>query len=238
MLYNDVISVGTLGLVKAAIVFDESLGKKFSSLACKYIYTELARFFACENPHLSEHSLDYEYDDSHWNQKKYIPISYDFLEELEEYDLVASVLNVLLNNLKLTECALFFYMIGGYSGKKIAQIFGFSFQNFYLRKERINSRIQSFFLCKTILNTNPQIKVQYSNNFYYVSFFKEHFKDLNDIFSIILKDFGTSDISIKLTINYENDRLVVVLPVCEEESFLILANIVKTIDDYYSSQTH
>ena len=227
-LYNDVISVGTLGLVKAAVAFDEARGYKFSSLACKYIHTELVKFFASENPHLSEQSIDRE-DENHWSQKNYLSTQFNFSEKLEEYDFIASILTLIFNNFKLSDCALFFYMIGGYSGKKIAKICGFSFQNFYLRKERINARIKSFFLRKNPPNVNQQIKVDYQNNYYHISFFKEYFDNLNDIFSIVMKDLGNSDISVKLWINYENDRITIILPVCEEESFLILANIAKTI---------
>lgn len=232
--YEDFVSIGTIGLIKAAATFDKSKNIKFATYATQCINNEIFMHFRKEKSHINDISL-YEPIVSN-NDGTELTLfdtiaSYDkdFTEVLEENDVFAHFISIILNLLKSKERLIMLYQIAGYNQRFIAEIFNVT-QSYISRLEKqLNEKVKSY------LQTKKQYKEVFSmaivGDFYQISFSSKDIKNFNKIFATLLRNLASTEELPDFDVNCDNKRILIKIP-AHLESFSFVAQIIQEIDNY------
>lgn len=198
--YDDIISIGTIGLIKAANTFDESKKITFATYASKCIQNEIFMYCRQLKKYAREISLESlitrdESGNELTVQDKVEDLKANFIKEMLDKESVIQLMSVILNYLKPTYKLVMLYKLGNMKQKSIAKILNLS-QSYVSRVEK-----------KAIKEIQKVINQ------------KIHYKE---IFSIkITKEtyqvFKTSN---------DKKRLIIQVP-AQQESFVLIAQIIQ-----------
>lgn len=232
--YEDFISIGTIGLIKAAATFDTSKNIKFSTYAAQCINNEIFMHFRKEKSHINDISL---YDpvgiDANGNELTLFDTiassDRDFTEVLEENDVFIHLISIILNLLESKERLIMLYQIAGASQRFIAKILNIS-QSYASRLEKqLNKKVKSY------LQTEQQYKEVFTmaivGDFYQISFSSKDIKHFNKIFATILRNLTSTKELPDFNVNCNNERILIKIP-AHPESFSFVAKIIQEIDNY------
>lgn len=146
--YEDLVSIGTIGLIKAVINFDRSKAT-FSTFAYNCIYNNICVHFKKSNKYADDISLSYKKDESDSELIDRIE-KYDdsFVDELANIDDFIQVVNIVLNYLELREKLIILYWMGNISQLNIAKLLNISEANISRIKLEAFKEIQRVFKYK------------------------------------------------------------------------------------------
>lgn len=139
--YEDFIQIGMVGLVKAAITFDETKKIKFATYAAPCIKNELKMYFRRNNKHLTNVSLNSPVCTEIDGNELYIEdivfdsSSTEFIEKFENIENIEELIRVVLNCFSMKEIVVLMYSIGGVTQKRIGGSFNLS-QSYISRVEK------------------------------------------------------------------------------------------------------
>lgn len=230
--YEDLVSIGTIGLVKAAIQFDQSKGIKFSSYAYTCIKNEILIHFKKANNYANDISIDEPIQDDGENKTLTVgdliehPES-NFVEKIINEEAFMELIRIVLNCLKNRDRIIMLYRIGGISQIDIAKILQIS--------NRYVSAIESRAISKIRKVTNHPIdykevfSMEIIGDKYIISFSPKDITNLNKIFVRHLQNLTTTENSPDFKVNCNRERIVVQIP-AHPESFSFIAQIIQKID--------
>lgn len=126
--YEDIVSIGIIGLIKAIFNYDESRGTKFSTFATTCIKNEIRMHFKKNNKYAFIRSLDELNNDKNENIDTKL---YDTIEDtrcnIEEEvlfkELIVNELDIILNCLEPRALIVLLYRIANLQQRCIAEIF-------------------------------------------------------------------------------------------------------------------
>jgi len=232
--FDDLISVGKIGLVKAAVTFDKSKGNAFSTYAALCIRNEILMYLRTEkrqgNVVFLEEPIDSDKDGNEITLGETISDNNkDFREVIADRDVIVRAIRIFLNLLEPREKVVFLYKISGKTQRIIAKSLKIS-RSYVSRYEgKINHKIKEYF-------ERPQefkevFSMDITDNSYEISFSVKDVKDFNKIFAKFLKDCTSaknlSDFEVVRTIW----RVRIIVPAVPE-SFSIIAQIIQKIYEY------
>lgn len=232
--YDDIVSIGTIGLIKAATSFDTSKNIKFTTYASHCINNEIFMYFRKVKSHINDISLDAPIsNDEKGNDitlSDIIPITdEDFTEKIAESEIFIQFISIILNLLKPKERLLLLHEIAGTNQRSIAKILNFS-QSYISRLEKkLNKQVKSH------LTNNKQFKGVFSmaiiGDAYQISFMSKDIRQFNKIFSTLLKNITSVDDLPNFNVNCNKERIIIRIP-AHPESFSFIAQIIQEIDDF------
>ena len=118
--YDDLKSVGTLGLIKAIQNYNEDLGYAFSTYAYRVIQTKIIRYFLANKKHSTNISLSTPvFEDVELLET--IPSEYDFFEEFSK-SVELEKLNEAVNSLNDTYQKIVKYRVSGLTFVEIGKL--------------------------------------------------------------------------------------------------------------------
>ena len=182
--YEDVSSVGKIGLIKAAQAFDESKGVKFSTYASRCIQNEILMYFRKEKHHLGNISLSepigYDIEGNEITLMDKIPEStINFTEQIAERENFISIINIILNVLKLREKLVMLYKISGFTQEEIAEKLGIS-QSYISRiQKKIKDKIKKYLRTTNVKDIKYPFFMEIKENLYNINFYS---KEIDKIF--------------------------------------------------------
>lgn len=147
--FDDFISAGTIGLVKAALTYDETKGANFATYAARCISNEVYMYGRMQKKH---YNVSYLYDkistDEDGNELLLYNVipdsSVHFTHKVETEAIFINVINLVLNELKPIEKIVMLYSISGLDQYKIADKLDIS-QGYVSRVERkAKSKIKKY----------------------------------------------------------------------------------------------
>ena len=146
--YEDLVSIGTIGLIKAAATFDASKEIRFATYAIRYIENEILMYLKKEKKHSKESSLEEALNvDSEGNKlklKDIIASPGDFTEEISTIELFEKFINIVLNYLSSKERLVMLYQIANVNQADIAKLVNVS-QSYISRLEhKLIQKIKSY----------------------------------------------------------------------------------------------
>lgn len=138
--YEDLVSIGTIGLIKAAASFDDSMNIKFATYATRCINNEIFMYFRKEKSHANYISLDdtiaNDSDGKELTLADKLPSTdRNFAEIVEENAIFERVINIILNLLKPKERMIMLYEMSGTTQSSIAESLNIS-QSYISRLEK------------------------------------------------------------------------------------------------------
>lgn len=224
--FDDYFSIGMIGLVKAAMSFDETTGTKFSTYAGKVINNEILMYLRKIKKQRFEVSLDspvYEDDDSEILTLDGT-IAYSSLgiqERLELINDAENVLFIILNILTpIQKIALLFY-IAEVPHRIVAPIFGFS--RSYISRIIKSAKTRT----KKALNSNINFKeadigVKFFDDKFLITFSRFDQKSFKKILAKIADFDVTCELSGAFKVSYLEDQVKLYL-YKDKNPFLFLA---------------
>ncbi len=228
--YEDVISEGTIGLIKASTTFDESKHVKFSTYATSCIRNEILIFLRKENKHSKLKSIEEMlYEDDDGNKLVLADLLSDkgnYYEEKETIEVIENALNWMFNlrnsrmrTVLLLECA-------GVKQNEIGSILGLSQSCISRMNKRANESLKKCVDGKKIYNQICDcVKIE---SFYRITFYTQKLKDAENILESIRKELK------KIKLEYFNieklDNINFSITVLNEDnSIIFLANLLNQI---------
>lgn len=232
--YDDMVSVGTIGLIKAAVTFDKSKGSKFATYAANCINNEIFMQYRRDKKHLNTSLLDDSIvEDKDGNELTLMdsimdPES-DFEDGIAEREILEKYINIILNLLKPRERTIMLYKMAGVTQPAIAKILKISQSYISRLKEIIKERV------KTHFSTLQKFKEVYSMSIvgdsYKISFASKDVMNFNAIFAKFLQDQTSAENLPDFRISCNKERVIIQVP-AHPSSFSFIAEILKQIDEY------
>lgn len=232
--YKDIVSIGTIGLVKAAITFDSSKKIKFSSYASRCINNEIFQYYRKANKYANDISI---YESIGGDGKGNVLTLGDtikhpesnFVEKIVNKEAFIKLISIVLNYLENRNRIVMLYRIGNISQIDIAEMLQIS--------RSYVSKIESKAILKIREVTNQQ--VHYKEVFsmaiigdeYRISFSAKDISKFNKIFATLLQNLTSTENLPDFKVNCNRERIVVQIP-AHPESFSFIAQIIQEIDDF------
>ena len=232
--YDDLVSIGTIGLIKAAITFDSSKKITFATYASKCIKNEIFQYYRKAKKYAKDISI-YETIGNDEEGKEFTledsiehPGS-DFVEKIANKDALIQLVSIVLNYLEGKKRLAILYRMGEVSMTDIA--------------EKLNTYRSD--ISKTLKKATNQIRkvandqVHYKEVFsmsivgekYRISFSSKDISNFNKIFATLLKNLTSAEKLPDFMVNCNGERIVVQIP-AHPESFSFIAQIIQEIDDF------
>lgn len=235
--YEDIISIGTLGLVKAAITFDSSKNIAFATYASKCINNEIFMNYRKAKRYANEISID-EVIGNDGEGKELIlkdtiehPDS-NFVEQIVNKEDVIRLVSIILNCLNGKSRLAMLYQMGGVIQSDISERLKIS-QSYVSRL--IKKNVQKILKAA---NNQTHYKEVFSMEIigdeYRISFSSKDISKFNKIFAKLLQNLKYTKDLPDFNVNCNEERVVVQLP-AHPESFSFIAQIIQEIDDFSMS---
>lgn len=232
--YDDIVSIGTIGLIKAARTFNESKGTKFATYASRCIENEIFMHYRKERTHANDISLDAPIKNMEGEDGStlgdIIPDSMeDFTEKIAASETFTKFISIILNLLEPREKVIMLYKIAGIQQRVIAEALNIS-QSYISRLEkRIGNKVKLYF------TDTQQFKEVFSmaivDNSYRISFSSKDIKQFNKIFATLLQKLTSAETLPDFKVSCNKERIIIQIP-AHPESFSFIAQIIQEINDF------
>jgi len=233
-MYEDLESIGKIGLIKAAITFDKSKKNTFATYATTCIKNEIYMYFRKIKKQNDETSLDAPIgEDSDGNELTLEDIIEDdnsnFAEEIVNKDDFIKKINILLNCLSGKARIVILYRLGGLTQEQIGQMLRIS-RSYVCRIERkVNLKIREITNKKT--NFKEVFFMDAVGSKYKLTFSTTEVGKFNEIFAKLLPKLVNSADLPEFKVGQNKERIVVQMP-ADPEAFSFIAQIIQEIDNY------
>lgn len=232
--YEDMVSIGTIGLIKAAATFDKSKKVKFGTYASRCINNEFFMHFRKTKTHANDISLDepiIDYGEGHEMTlgDKISSSDKDFTEIIVENEHFVNFVSVILNALEPRERLIMLYKVAGKTQHFIANALNLS-QTYVSRLEnKTTKKIQKYLANKKQFNETFTITKE--GDMYKISFYQKDIKQYNKNLEKRLQNIATVSTLPNVKITFSKGRIVAQIP-AHPEFFYFIAQIIKEIDDF------
>lgn len=225
--YDDVFSVGNIGLIKAAKLYDKSKGLKFSTFASQCIKNEILMYYRKENKHKSVLSFndimnndknkdanDLTFEDTLQDKN-----STDFVYKIEDREILEKIINIVLNYFNKRKISVALYKMAGMNQAEIANELGIS--------RTYVSRIEGYVVqdLKNILEEETiNCKIYTARIFH--ECFELSFIETNSQFDDLLR-FKTENPTLKFDVEKIENQIVISVPLITAANLMakLFANI-------------
>lgn len=230
--YEDIVSIGKVGLIQAALNFDASKKITFCTYAHTCIKNEYVVFFRENMKNIECFSLE----DSICTNKCDTEMTYgdtlmfsndDFTLSLMERANVKKLLSIILNFLEPRKRLIMLYRLANTPQKEIAGVLNIARSYISMIESEVKQDLKYYF---EILDTFEEIfSVEIKENFYAISFSTKRIPFFKEIATKILQSPKFSEKLCKITPN--KGRWLIQISK-DLEAFYILANIMQEIDTF------
>lgn len=232
--YEDIISIGTLGLVKAAITFESLRNIMFATYASKCILNEIFQYYRKSNKYANDIPIDVPVGkDEEGNELTLVETiehsESNFVEKIVNKETFIQLVSIILNYLEGKTRLAILYRMGGRSQPDIAEKLNIS-QSYVSRI--ITKGINKI---RNVINHRVHYKEIFSmaiiGDEYRISFSCKDITNFNKIFATILQNLKSVEDLPDFKVNCNKERIVVQI-LALPESFSFIAQIIQGIDNY------
>ena len=232
--YDDLVSIGTIGLIKAAITFDSSKKFTFATYASKCIKNEIFQYYRKAKKYAKDISI-YETIGNDEEGKEFTledsiehPGS-DFVGKIANKDALIQLVSIVLNYLEGKKRLAILYRMGEVSMTDIAEKLNTDRRDISKTLKKATNQIRK------VANDQVHYKEVFSMSIvgekYRISFSSKDISNFNKIFATLLKNLTSAEKLPDFMVNCNGERIVVQIP-AHPESFSFIAQIIQEIDDY------
>lgn len=232
--YEDIVSIGKIGLVKAAITFDSSKKITFATYASRCINNEIFMYYRKANKYAKDISIDEPIGND--GEGKELTLGdiiehseSDFVEKIVHKESFIQLVNIILNYLEEKARLAILYRMGEVSQADIAEKLNIS-QSYVSRiVTKATNKIRK------VVNHQVHYKEVFSMTIvgdeYRISFSSKDISKFNKIFATLLQNLTSTEKLPDFRVNCNKERIVVQVPT-HPESFSFIAQIIQEIDDF------
>lgn len=232
--YEDIVSIGTIGLVKAAITFDSSKNFSFSTYASRCINNEIFMYYRKANQYAKDISIDEPIRDDGESKEFTLGDTIEhsesnFVEKIVNREAFIQLISIVLNYLEKRNRIVMLYRIGNISQKHIAKMLNISRSYVSVIETRATRKIQQ------VVNQQVHYKEVFTMDIteetYRISFSSKDIRKFNKIFAIFLQNLTSAATLPDFKVNCNKERIVIQIP-AHPESFSFIAQIIQEIEDF------
>ena len=219
--YEDIVSIGTIGLVKAAITFDTSKNITFATYASRCINNEIFMHYRKANKYANDISIDEPIgDDGEGKELTLVDTIADpdsnFVEKIVDKEEFIKVVGTVLNCLEGKHRIALLYLMAD-----VSRI-----------EAKATQKVQK------IENQQVHYKEVFSMGIvgdeYKISFSSKEISKFNKIFATLLQNLTSVEKLPDFKVNCNRERIIIQIP-AHPESFAFIAQIIQEIDDFSMS---
>lgn len=233
--YEDLVSIGTIGLIKAASTFDESKKNTFSTYATVCIKNELTMNYRKAKKYANDISLEcsIEYVGDDGKEIALIDMIVDpesnFIEKNVIKEDFIQLVSIILNYLESKERLVMLLKFGNIGQIEMAEKLNIS-------QPHVSRLIKkAIFKIREAINYQLRYKEMFSmnisGNFYEITFASKEIKNFNKIFAGLLKNIKSVTDLPDFKVICNKERIIVKIP-AYPEAFVFIAQIIQKIDDF------
>ena len=227
---EDLVSEGTIGLIKAAQTFDENKKIKFSTYSAACIKNQMLMYLRKEKPFGEVRSIDFTiHEDKDGNKlalSDLIADEINYYEEIEINEILENALNWILNLEDSRARTILLLESAGVQQNVISEKLNIS-QSYISRIQRkMKNKLRMSMNSRKI--NNHICKITRKEGFYVIAFYKKNIKDNDNLLENIKHEQKKIDLKYFDVKNSENNIFEITL--CEEEnSMIFLADLLNQI---------
>lgn len=233
--FEDIVSIGTIGLIKAATTFDTSKGVKFASYASRCINNEIYMHFRKVKKEVYVSSLEEIINQNSDGDQLTLAdtlfdTSSDFERDIDDRETITKMVSIILNCLSTREKVLLLCRMSDRTQRQMADSLGIS-QSYVSRlQKKLIKTIRSY--SNLYQNYKEVFTVELVNDQFKISFSSADVPKFNQIFANFLT--GIDDVKGLTTfeVSCSKERVVIYLP-ADIDSFSFIAKIVQEIDNFH-----
>lgn len=185
--FDDLVSEGTMGLIKAASSFDETKNVKFSTYSSQCIRNEILMYLRKENKHLDVKSIDdilsEDKDGNTFVLSEIIADKSNYYEDRDTNEVLENVLNWILNLKDTKKRTVLLLKSAGVKQNKIGKDLGFS-QSYISRIEKkMKENLQGCIKCKK--SCDPICDCRKIDELYKITFYTPKLRSTENIVRIV-----------------------------------------------------
>lgn len=228
--YEDLVSIGTIGLIKAAATFNESKNILFATYASRCIQNEIFMYLKKENSHSNNVSLNSPISDKDLSLIDVIESEDEaFTDMIENNIIFEKCISIILNFLSPRDKLIMLYRISDISQSDIAEILNLS-QSYVSRLiAMLEKKVKSCFLQN--MKYMEVFKMKIVENSYLISFSSKNVKEFNKVFTTFLQSLSSAETLPDFKVVCNNQRIILKVP-AHPKSFSFIAKIIQQIDNY------
>lgn len=231
--FEDFVSIGTIGLIKAISSFDTSKNIKFGTYASRCIENEMLMYIRKEKKRTNDISIEeplyVDQDGNEFKISSFIADKDDFTEDLVITETFVELISIVLNRLTKNERMVMLYKIADVNQTEIAERLGIS-QSYASRLEKkLSKKIEKY------MNDNAKYKEVFKmaimGDTYKISFYSKDIDKFNRVLATVLENTKDSKELPDFKVISEDGRVRILIP-AHPESFAFIAKIIQKIEDY------
>lgn len=232
--YEDLVSIGKIGLVKAAITFDTSKGNKFATYAIRCIENEIFMYYRKAKKYANDISID----ETIGNDGKGNEITLgetigdprsNFVEKIENKEEYISLLSIVLNCLKGKHRIVLLYRIGNILQMEIANKLNIS--RSYASRIEAKAILEVKKIASQQVHYKEVFSMEIVEDKYRISFSSKDVSNFNKIFATLLQNLTSVEKLPDFKVDCNKERILIQIP-AHPESFSFIAEIIQEIDNY------
>ena len=232
--YEDIVSVGTIGLIKAAITFVSSKKITFATYASRCINNEISSYYRKANKYAEDSSLDEPIGDGRKGKEltledKIEHFESDFVEKIVNKEACIQLMSIILNYLEGKTRLAILYRISGVSQQDIAKKLNIS--RAYVSKILIKATNKIRRVANHLVHYKEVFSMAIVGDEYRIYFSSKDISNFNKIFATLLQNLTSTAELPDFRVNCNRELIVVQIP-AHPESFSFIAQIIQEIDDY------
>lgn len=233
--YEDIVSIGTLGLVKAAITFDSSKKITFSTYASRCINNEIFMHYRKANKYANDISIDEPIGNDGEGKEELTlgdTIAHsesDFVERIVNKDAFIQLVSIILNYLEEKTRLAILYRMGEVSQTDIAEKLSIAQSSVSRIVTKATNKIRE--VANHQVNYKEVFSMAIVGDEYRISFSSKDISKFNKIFATLLQNLTSTEKLPNFRVNCNRERIVVQIP-AHPESFSFIAQIIQEIDDF------
>ncbi len=238
--YDDMVSIGNFGLIKATQKFNKELNIEFATFAIKCIKNEInmnyyrKRKRKKELINMGKHMEDTIADGNNQTLQDIIEDpKANFVEKIFKQQETIESLEIVLNCLTPRDTIILCNTIAKKVQKEIAEIIGVTQSHVSRRVKKIHSEVQK--IVNTTIETKKLFRVTKGEDLYQITFPLGRIGDVEEILSKILSEVQSENLS-DLLITHDSNEVTIKMPVNTEGllmSFAIIAQIYQALYKNY-----
>ena len=231
--FEDFVSIGTIGLIKATSSFDTSKNIKFGTYASRCIENEMLMYIRKEKKRTNDISIEeplyVDQDGDEFKISSFIADKDDFTEDLVITETFVELISIVLNRLTKNERMVMLYKIADVNQTEIAERLGIS-QSYASRLEKkLSKKIEKY------MNDNAKYKEVFKmaimGDTYKISFYSKDIDKFNRVLATVLENTKDPKELPDFKVISEDGRVRILIP-AHPESFAFIAKIIQKIEDY------
>ncbi len=231
--YDDLVSIGTVGLIKAADTFDISKDIKFATYASRCIINEILMYLRKQKnkPISLETVVNLDGNGHELTLADLIADSdSDFEEEIEVISDFEKVINIILNNLKPLEKIVILYCFSGARQISISDVMGIS-QSYISRVEtKVKKKIKKIFADQTKIYKGDYF-MRMTDDLYKITFLSKPSENLKEALVNFITNLKSLEIIPDFNISCNQNRITIEI-IANPENLAIIAIFVKEMDEF------